>query len=344
VDESHVTGNPTFQRQFNFQFPFDSSSDPNLQSKYDWPRFMPFDNHSAVWHLSTGLMIIPEQLSANCRHHGERQAWLDSLPTMLEVLTRRWSLRLGLPFEHANVTCSWVAPVICTDGLSAVLKLGMPHMEGASEIQGLRFWNGNPTMQLLEADQDLGAMLLERCQPGDSLHSEPEHKQDRVIATLLKRLWRRSPSSNDLQSFRHLSEMLAFWRDETLAQVHHWSDAGLVREGLQLWEALGRPLSTDVLLATDLHAGNVLRSEREPWLVIDPKPFIGDPPYDVVQHLHNCEARLQADPIGMVKRLADLCEVDTERLQLWTFARAAADPRPDWGNTIWIDVARALAP
>jgi hypothetical protein len=38
----------------------------------------------------------------------------------------------------------------------------MPHMEGANEIQGLRFWNGNPTVQLLEADDDLGAMLLER--------------------------------------------------------------------------------------------------------------------------------------------------------------------------------------
>ena len=87
-----------------------------------------------------------------------------------------------------------------------------------------------------------------------------------------------------------------------------------------------------------------MRSERDPWLVIDPKPFIGDPPYDVVQHLHNCEVRLHADPIGMVKRLADLCEVDKERLQLWTFARAAADPRPDWTNTSWVDVARALAP
>ena len=289
-------------------------------------------------------MIILEQLSANCRNHGERQAWLDSLPAMLEELTGRWSLRTGPPFEHANVTCSWVAPVIRADGISAVLKLGMPHMEGASEIEGLRFWNGNPTVQLLEADNDLGAMLLERCQPGYSLHSEPEHKQDIVIATLLKRLWKRSASSNHLQQFRHLSEMLEFWRDETLAQAHHWPDAGLVREGLRLWEALGKPLPTDVLLATDLHAANVLRSGREPWLVIDPKPFIGDPPYDVVQHLHNCEVRLHADPIGMVKRLADLCEVDKERLQLWTFARAAADPRPDWTNTFWVDVATALAP
>jgi streptomycin 6-kinase len=141
-----------------------------------------------------------------------------------------------------------------------------------------------------------------------------------------------------------LSNLLGFWRDETLAQAQRWPDAGLVREGLRLWEALGKPLATDVLLATDLHAANVLRAEREPWLVIDPKPFIGDPAFGVVQHLHNCEARLHADPIGIVARLADLCEVDAERLRLWTFARAAADPRPDWSNTLWVDVARAPAP
>lgn len=50
--------------------------------------------------------------------------------------------------------------------------------------------------------------------------------------------------------------------------------------------------------------------------MIDPKPFTGDVAFDVVQHLHICEARLHADPIGMVKPLADLAEVDEVRLQL----------------------------
>jgi streptomycin 6-kinase len=187
-------------------------------------------------------------------------------------------------------------------------------------------------------------MLLERCQPGYTLHSKPEHDQDAVIASLLKRLWQRAASPNGLRIFRHLSKMLEYWRDETLAQADQWPDAGLVREGLRVLQTLAKPLPTDTLLATDLHAGNVLRAEREPWLVIDPKPFIGDAPYDLVQHLHNCEARLHRDPLRMVKRLADLAEVDPERLRLWTFARAAADPRADWSNMLWIDIARELAP
>jgi streptomycin 6-kinase len=287
-------------------------------------------------------MIIPEQLVANCRNIPERKQWLANLPGTLAELTHRWSLSTAPPFDHVSVTCSWVATAVRADRTPAVLKLGMPHMEGAHEIRGLRFWNGNPTVRLLEADDGLGAMLLERCQPGDLLSFEPEIKQDVVVATLLKRLWRRPALPNELDGFRHLSEMLDSWRNETRAQAKHWPDSGLVSEGLQLLEALAQPSPADRLLATDLHAGNVLRAEREPWLVIDPKPFIGDVAFDVVQHLHNCEARLYADPVGMVRRLADLAEVDAERLQLWTFARAAADPRSAWNNLVWMEIARAL--
>jgi streptomycin 6-kinase len=197
--------------------------------------------------ISRLLAIIPEEVIANCRQAPERQAWLESLPAMLEELMGRWSLRPGPPFEHVNATCSWVAPVIRADGTTAVLKLGMPHMEGASEIEGLRFWNGNPTVQLLDADDDLGAMLLERCQPGYPLRSEPEHQQDIMIATLLKRLWRRSDSPGGLYRFRHLSEMLEAWRYETVAQVQYSPDTGLVQEGLRVLQALAKPLPTDTL-------------------------------------------------------------------------------------------------
>jgi streptomycin 6-kinase len=101
----------------------------------------------------------------------------------------------------------------------------------------------------------------------------------------------------------------------------------------------------EVLLAPDLHAGNVLRSEREPWLVIDPKPFVGDPAYDATQHLFNCAERLSADPDGVIRRVADLVEVDHERLRLWTFARAAAEPRDEWSNDdLSMKIARVIAP
>jgi streptomycin 6-kinase len=284
---------------------------------------------------------IPARVAANCRKTPKGAAWLDRLQETLGGIERRWSLTIGAPFDDEEVSCSWVAPVALSDGTSAVLKLGMPHMEGEHEVHGLRFWDGDPTVRLFEADDDLGAVLLERCQPGTALRSMPEPEQDLVISGLLRRLWR-SPSAP--HPFRPLSVLMEYWSDETLADVERWPDKGLVHEGLQLFEELPRNAPTEALLATDLHAGNVLRSKRKPWLVIDPKPFVGEPAYDSTQHLFNCGGRLRSDPNGMIRRMADLLGLDHERIRLWTFARAAAEPRDDWSNESWIAIARATAP
>lgn len=278
--------------------------------------------------------VIPNGLTATCLGHSDREAWLARLPDVVREFERRWELILGSPIDGAS--CSWVATAALPNGKQGVLKIGIPHMEGAQEIAGLRFWNGDPTVHLLDADEAANAMLLERCKPGTALRLLPEAEQDTVIAPLLRRLWRLPTDS-----FRHLSVMLAHWSEETLAQRAHWPDTGLVEEGLRLFRELSAPSSEDMLLATDLHAGNVLRAERERWLVIDPKPFVGDPAYDATQHLFNCENRLRADADGTIRRFAELLELDAERVRLWLFARAAAEPREDWGN--WqLEVARRI--
>jgi len=116
-----------------------------------------------------------------------------------------------------------------------------------------------------------------------------------------------------------------------------------VREGLRLLEELPRGGGDEVLLATDLHAGNVLRAAREPWLVIDPKPFVGEAAYDATQHLLNCDRRLATAPGPTIRAFAEQLEVDHERVRLWLFARAAAEPRAHWSQES-LALARALAP
>jgi streptomycin 6-kinase len=292
--------------------------------------------------VNQGMEVkIPARVAENARSTPSGAQWLARLPEIVEMLRRRWSLTVCDPFDHEGVTGGWIAPVTLADGTPAVLKLGIPHMEAEHEIQGLRFWDGDPTVRLLQADEAYGAMLLESCQPGTPLRAVPEPEQDLVIAGLLRRLWRlpRPP-----HPFRPLSEMLKFWSQETLADVQKWPDAGLVREGLYLFYELPRTAATEVLLATDLHAANVLRSERMPWLVIDPKPFVGDPAYDATQHLFNCYERLRANPDRTIRRIADLLEVDHERVRLWAFARAAAEPHDDWNDERSRAIARVTAP
>ena len=255
-------------------------------------------------------MPIPEQVATNCRQTVEGTAWLDQLPKAIADLKQRWSLTLSPPFE-GEASCSWVAPCFRRDGTPAVLKIGLPHMEAENEIDGLLFWEGDPTVFVLEAAPELNAILLERCEPGTTLREQPENEQDRVIAALLKRLWRTLP---DAHPFRPLSEMIASWTKESMEQADRWPDAGLAKEGLHIFKALLNDAPCDVLLATDLHAGNVLRAGREPWLVIDPKPFYGDPAYDATQHLLNCKERLYSKPISTISRFADLLGVDREHV------------------------------
>jgi streptomycin 6-kinase len=90
-----------------------------------------------------------------------------------------------------------------------------------------------------------------------------------------------------------------------------------------------------------LHAGNVLAAERMAWLAIDPKPYVGDPTYDVLQHMLNSEQRLRSDPRGLAARMATLTNLDLDRLLLWLFARSVQFA-PSW--PFLSDVARELAP
>ena len=283
---------------------------------------------------------VPEALANSCRKGPKRAAWLERLPDTIRDLERRWSLTLAAPFGK-EATASWVAPAVLADGTSAVLKVGMPHMEAEQEISGLRFWDGDPTVRLIEANDDLGAMLLERAEPGTLLRESPEPEQDTVIAGLLRRLWRLPPEPHP---FRPLSDLMGHWSREAQANAERWSDAGIVREGLRLFTELPRTAPEEVLLATDLHAGNVVRAQRQPWLVIDPKPFVGDVAYDATQHLLNCEARLFAEPDRTIRHFADLLGVDHQRVRLWMFARAAAAPWAGWQDDASVKFARSIAP
>jgi streptomycin 6-kinase len=157
-------------------------------------------------------------------------------------------------------------------------------------------------------DQTHAALLLERCTPGEPLSMRPEPEQDEVIAGLLRRLWAHEPPPGN--QFEPLETMWELWA------------------GAPPPEPLGKP-HRPRLLCTDLHAGNVLSARREPWLMIDPKPYIGDAAYDVVQHMLNCPERLAADPVGLATRMAELTGVDPERVRLWLQARCAQEAHRD---------------
>lgn len=105
--------------------------------------------------------------------------------------------------------------------------------------------------------------------------------------------------------------------------------AEVVDHGLELLRSLPREWDGEaVLLATDFHPSNVLASgsgKAQDWVVIDPKPYVGDPHYDLLQHMLNDPGRLVAQPSAFADRLAGLTRLDPERARRWLFARCVQE-------------------
>lgn len=278
--------------------------------------------------MTEAALEITQRLREACEATDDGRRWLSALPRRVRELTARWALRLDEPGGGEAATCSYVVRVRRADGMKAVLKLGLPHFEAQHEREGLQFWGGVGCVRLLAADRASGALLLERCEPGTALSQRPEPEQDEVIASLLSRLWRSPPPGS---VFRPLAEMIDLWVEGALARPETWPDAAFVREQLATLRDLARPGRDDALLATDLHAGNVLCAARAPWLMIDPKPFVGDRAYDATQHLLNCLPRVARDPCGTVTSMAARCGVCSDRVRRWLLARLAVHARVSLG-------------
>jgi streptomycin 6-kinase len=113
------------------------------------------------------------------------------------------------------------------------------------------------------------------------------------------------------------------------------------------------PDQPGLLVHGDLHVANVLRAEREPWLVIDPKGYLGDPAYDTMTAL-SFGTLLGAPDLkaGLLRRIAIFAEaagLDRDRARCWTQARAVVAAAwghrhgdPDWLIEVHDRVAQAL--
>ncbi|PZS34834.1 MAG: kinase [Pseudonocardiales bacterium] len=290
-------------------------------------------------------IAIPANLAANAAGSDEPDLrdWVAGLPRVVAETAARWALRLGEPFQPGG-GCSWVAPARDHAGRDLVLKVGWRHPEALHEADGLALWAGDGAVRLYAAHTfaETTVLLIERCRPGTTLSrvvAEPE--QDAVVAGLLRRLWREPPPGHSFRALQVMCDQWAAGFQRRLSATPGSVDAGLARAGLALWRALPASAGSSVVLCTDLHAENILAAQREPWLVCDPKPYVGDPAYDALQHMLNCTERLVADPAGFARRMAELLDLDTDRLTRWLFARCVMDA-PE--NAELREVAARLAP
>lgn len=266
-------------------------------------------------------MEIPESLRWTERVPAGR-AWRAVLPDRLAECVARWDLRVvGPPFGYAFA--SLAVPVEQSDGTPAVLKLQYPDDDSRDEAAALAHWAGRGAIRLLAHDAERRALLVERCLPGTPLYDlEPEAALDAMVELLPRLAVPAGPP------FTPLAEEAARWAERIPAD---WAAANrpyerrLVDTARGLLADLAPSQGEQVLVNQDLHAGNVLRAAREPWLAIDPKPLAGEREFGPVPIVRGME--LGHSPAAVRHRLDRLSAelgLDRERVRGWTVVHCTA--------------------
>lgn len=278
------------------------------------------------------MYFVPAEFTASHREgDAARHAWVDRLPALTDEMMRRWELRPDGPSRAGEA--GLVIPVRTADDSPAALKLQMPSAETTAAIVGLRCWDGHGMVLLLDSDADRGVMLLERLHGERSLESVASDDTATLVVGQLLASLHTVPPPAGLPRLDAIATEMTDLATTAVKDLRDRED----RSRLLRWQRVvteQQPDSGEHLLHWDLHFGNVLAAEREPWLGIDPEPLVGDPGFDLWPALDSGWSQQPDFPgaADLVRRrfhiLTDVLQLDRERAAGWTYARLLQ-------NTLW---------
>jgi streptomycin 6-kinase len=245
--------------------------------------------------------------------------WLERVPALIDECRQEWRLTLGDPYEAG--AAGYTVRADRPDGTPAVLKLIYPHRESEHEADALALWDGDGAVRLLAYDPERWAMLLERCRPGTPLSAlESADEALDVLVGLAPRLWK--PAGDP---FHSLADEAAWWLDYMPGQWNGRYDRRLLDAAIDALSSLALTQGEQVLVHQDFHGDNVLAAEREPWLVIDPKPLLGEREFGIAGIVRSPElGHSRRDVLRRLDRLTSDLGLDRERARGWTIGQTIA--------------------
>lgn len=294
------------------------------------------------------------EFEQNVKNRGEAGAlWLKKIPEIIVVCEKKWGLQVNPPFD---LTWNYVAPVIRADGNSAVLKIGFPlDEEFKTEIAALKLFNGEGIEKLYEEDRENSAILIERVMPGLPLSiMEDDEEATRILSRAMRKLWKPLPPNHGFISIAEMSRAIPKLKAKYKGSEIPHLPAYLVDKAEEYFNYLIATSAKPMLLHGDLHQDNVLSSNRDGWLAMDPKGIAGEPAYETAAMIRNPYKKMENNPNMkdiMRKRIqimAEELDFDPKRIYKWCFAQtvlSAVWSVEDEGNR-WehaTNVARVLS-
>lgn len=266
----------------------------------------------------------------------------------------KWGIALGAPYVDVYPG-NLVYRCTLRDGTPAVIKTEpdrAPEDEFLTGLDALILYRGRGMARVLEVAREDRIVLMERVVPGETLWHAPIDEALEAVASVMSKLRTAPPKEHSFPDVR--SYHRAWPNHVRLYRGPGPIDADLFEIGERLFTDLCDSAAEPVVLHGDLHYGNVLSSDREGWLAIDPKGVIGEPCYEVGDLFRNRVDELygSSDPVLAMRRrvdaVADLTGFDAERVRSWALAQAvlseiwSADD-PAHANDVDMRAARLLS-
>lgn len=239
-----------------------------------------------------------------------------------------WDLEISEPFK--DITNNFVAPAMSSRHGQAVLKIAFGSHMYRRECLALRLFSGRGAVRLLEWDDSLSAMLLQRVTPGLPMFIDWD-SQTEVVCNLLMTLWRPATEEIDLPAVAWEAKA----RLRELGNVHRLLNRSpfnerctIVERAIHTLMELTKTSQENFVVHGDLHERNILSCGPTQWISIDPIGCVGERAFDACTILRDAsnipfDAR---DPRGMVERrlrqISFECKVDEDRLRAWAFVEA----------------------
>ncbi|MGP3632465.1 aminoglycoside phosphotransferase family protein [Streptomyces sp. 24-1644] len=294
------------------------------------------------------MMGTPEAFSrSTIEREGEAGTdWIAELPRIVDDLLERWNCVPDGTVTHGDVGV--VVPVRRPATGAAVLKVSFPHPGNVHEPDAFAAWRGRGAVLLHARDDARFAMLLERAETSTLAEIEDGDTVVEVAGRISRRL--AIPAPPGLPRLRDQADAWEAQLRQDASELTHTLSPYVVDAAVATVHELAR-VQPDIVVHGDLHAGNILRAEREPWLAVDPKGYVGDPAYDGGTLLKSrALTLLEADDLRATAHrfldiFADAAELDRERVQRWSqlhavqaafwgrrhgFRRARSGPDLDW--------------
>ncbi len=270
------------------------------------------------------------------------QEWLDNIPNLLTYFEKDWNLKIGKPYD---LSYNYVAPATRNTGDKLVIKIDFPGNEGyLSEVAALKLFNGEGSINLISSNDENMTMLLEQAVPGKRLNKLSEDEtQTKILASIIKRISRKVPEKHDFKLVSELSSHIPKYKKRFSGSNNPLSLYLLDKTEFML-NGLISSTSNIVVMHGDLHQGNILSSDREGWLAIDPNGIVGDPCFETGAMMRNPyptlakKTNLKEILIKRIEILADELNFERNRILQWSFVQTMLSiiyRIEDHGDTAW---------